>query len=311
MEVPYFSIITPTYNRANFLNNAIKSVIKQTFHNWEYIIIDDASTDNSYAIIESFKDNRIVYLKNEVNSERSASRNKCFDIARGKYICFLDSDDEYMENHLEVLYKTIKEKGELIGLFYTTSLQQINNGEIYERDFYPFDKKDKFNYIMKYTFNHNCISIHKNIVSEFRYDPILYCLEDIDLWLHVAIKYPIIQIHEYTNILHFHEGSFTDGDYQRFSKELRNFTYIFRKREFKYVLPGKGKNRLLSMCHYKLALRYENEKKFGLMYSSIIKSFYLYPAGYNGRTIKPITVMFLYHIPLLGTIIKQIRRLTD
>jgi glycosyltransferase involved in cell wall biosynthesis len=309
MEDPYFSIITPTYNRAKFLTKTIQSVINQSFQNWEYIIIDDASTDNSSEIIKSFNDERIVYVKNDLNIERSASRNKAISLAKGKYICFLDSDDEYLSMHLDVLYKNISENHELIGLFYTTSFQEFNNGEIHKRPFELINENNKTGYILINTFNHNCIAVHKNILKEFTYDIILYCLEDLDLWLHVALKYPIKQITEYTNVLHFHEDSFTIGDPERYVKELRNFKYIFNKKEFINDLPEKEKKILLSKTHYKLALKYENDKHYKKMYSSIFKSFLLYPPGYNKNTNKPMITMFFYHLPIIGNVIKTAVRL--
>ena len=308
-QSPYFSIITPSYNRANFLYKTINSVINQTFQDWEYIIVDDASTDNSFEIINSFHDERIIYIKNEINIERCDSRNKGIDIAKGKYICFLDSDDEYLDNHLEVLHKYIREHEEKIALFYTSSMQEINGGEVHKREKLHFDEAHKFEYIMSYTFNPTSVAIHRNILNEYKFDALLYCLEDMDLCLRIAIKYPIIQIPEYTILIHFHEGTFTLGDYERFSKELRNFKYIFKKKELRNVLPVRERKMLLSKTHYKLALRYEQEKNYLKMYNSIVKSFILYPAGYNKNTNKPMLIMFLYHIPIIGSIIKNSLRL--
>lgn len=104
---PFFSIITPSFNRALFLSDTIKSVLNQKFTDWEYIIVDDASSDNSEEVVKSFNDVRIIYLKNDINRERGYSRNKGIQASKGKYLCFLDSDDEYLNNHLTVLYEKI------------------------------------------------------------------------------------------------------------------------------------------------------------------------------------------------------------
>jgi glycosyltransferase involved in cell wall biosynthesis len=120
--MPFFSIITPTYNRAKFINKALESVLKQTFLDFEYIIIDDGSTDNTRGIIETFSDNRIRYIYQE-NQERSAARNHGIDLANGEYICFLDSDDYYLENHLEILWQNITKIAKP-GLYYTQSYKQ-------------------------------------------------------------------------------------------------------------------------------------------------------------------------------------------
>ena len=198
MELPYFSIIIPTYNRAIFLPKTIQCVINQTFTNWELIIVDDASKDNSYEIIQSFKDERIKYLRNEINRERCDSRNIGIESAIGKYICFLDSDDEYLDNHLKVLHDRIQKDKEPVALFYVSSLQDVNNGPIENRLTPEFDNQNKFGFIMQYTFNPTSVAVHNEILKEFKFDTLLYCLEDFDLWLHVAMKYPIIKLAERT-----------------------------------------------------------------------------------------------------------------
>ena len=91
---PLVSIITPCYNAEAVIEETIASVIIQSYKNWELIIIDDASTDNSEKIITEFlTDKRISYLKNSKNSGVSFTRNRGMDIAKGDFIAFLDSDD--------------------------------------------------------------------------------------------------------------------------------------------------------------------------------------------------------------------------
>ena len=92
---PTVTIIIPTYNRAHLLGRAIRSVLTQTFHNWELIVVDDASTDNTKEVAYSFQDPRIHYLCHETNRGGPAARNTGIREARGLYIAFLDSDDEW------------------------------------------------------------------------------------------------------------------------------------------------------------------------------------------------------------------------
>ena len=96
------SIIMPSYNTGKYIADSIQSVLNQTYQNWELIIVDDCSTDNTDQIIESFlKDNRIRYLKNKTNSGAAISRNYALREARGKWIAFLDSDDLWDAEKLE------------------------------------------------------------------------------------------------------------------------------------------------------------------------------------------------------------------
>ena len=96
------SIIMPSYNTANYIAESIKSVLTQTYNNWELIIVDDCSTDNTDDIVADFLvDNRIKYLKNEQTSGAAISRNRALREANGKWIAFLDSDDLWNPEKLE------------------------------------------------------------------------------------------------------------------------------------------------------------------------------------------------------------------
>ncbi len=128
---PSVSVITPAYNAARFVRETIKSVQAQTFTDWEMIVIDDCSTDNTKDVVEeqAGNDPRIRLLRMDKNSGQALARNKGMRVARGKYIAFLDSDDlwlpeklamqtEFMEKTGHVLtyssYKKINEKGDVI-----------------------------------------------------------------------------------------------------------------------------------------------------------------------------------------------------
>lgn len=96
------SIIMPSYNTDRFISESIKSVLAQTYTNWELIIIDDCSKDNTDAIVRPFlEDSRIKYLKNNQNFGAAISRNIAIQKARGKWIAFLDSDDLWRSEKLE------------------------------------------------------------------------------------------------------------------------------------------------------------------------------------------------------------------
>ena len=95
------SIVMPTYNTAEYITESILSVILQTYQNWELIIVDDCSTDETEKIVNEFSDSRITFHKNECNLGAAASRNKALSLAKGKWIAFLDSDDLWLPNKLE------------------------------------------------------------------------------------------------------------------------------------------------------------------------------------------------------------------
>jgi glycosyltransferase involved in cell wall biosynthesis len=100
--MPLFSIILTTYNRSHFLPRAIRSVLRQTFSNFELIIIDDHSSDNTQQIVSEFsEDNKITYIQQTHNQGVSTARNTGIQRAKGEYICFLDDDDEYYPEFLQ------------------------------------------------------------------------------------------------------------------------------------------------------------------------------------------------------------------
>lgn len=96
------SIIMPSYNTASYIAESIRSVLNQTYSEWELIIVDDCSSDNTDEVVNLYlSDGRIQYFKNEKNSGAAVSRNKALQKAKGKWIAFLDSDDLWMPEKLE------------------------------------------------------------------------------------------------------------------------------------------------------------------------------------------------------------------
>ena len=105
------SIIMPSYNTERYIESSVRSILAQTYDNWELIIVDDCSTDNTDTIIASIKDNRIRYIKNKCNSGAAVSRNKALREAQGRWIAFLDSDDPWHPEKLEKQIRFMQENG--------------------------------------------------------------------------------------------------------------------------------------------------------------------------------------------------------
>jgi glycosyltransferase involved in cell wall biosynthesis len=101
------SIITPTYNRAYILERAIQSVLSQTYKNWELIIVDDGSSDNTKALVSSFHDDRIKYYFQE-NQGHQMAKNNAMSYAKGQWLVYLDSDNRLRENHLSTMMQWIE-----------------------------------------------------------------------------------------------------------------------------------------------------------------------------------------------------------
>ncbi len=107
--IPFFSVVIPVYNRAGFLRMTVDSVLAQTEQDFEIIVVDDGSADNPKAIIDGIADPRVRFTR-KGNGGGGSARNRGVDLARGRYIAFLDSDDEFLPHHLAAMRKLVEGK---------------------------------------------------------------------------------------------------------------------------------------------------------------------------------------------------------
>lgn len=120
------SIITPSYNTARFLQETIECVLAQTYANWEMLIVDDCSTDETDDVVASFTDERIRFFKNDRNRGAAYSRNFALREARGRWIAFLDSDDLWMPDKLEKQIRFMEDNG--CAFSYTNYVEMDEDG---------------------------------------------------------------------------------------------------------------------------------------------------------------------------------------
>ena len=189
-EGPDFSIIIPSYNRASFLMKAIQSVLNQTHTNFELIVVDDGSTDNTRELIENSTDPRLKYIFQQ-NAERAAARNKGAQLAIGKYITFFDSDDLLFSNHLAEAQKFVDlhqgiecfHQGYQIRNTVTGKVKKVTN------------KKETCNakLIEGNGLSCNGVFLRNDIAKSnlFNENRNLSGLEDWELWLRIAVSFPI------------------------------------------------------------------------------------------------------------------------
>ena len=124
--MPKVSVIIPTYNREEFITETIKSVLNQTYKDFEIIVVDDGSTDNTKQKLEPFKSK--IKLIEQKNSERAVARNNGVKSSSGEYIAFLDSDDLWIKNKLENQVNFLDEKKDFI-LTYGQSFRINEHGK--------------------------------------------------------------------------------------------------------------------------------------------------------------------------------------
>ena len=125
---PLVSVVIPTFNRAEFIKKAVQSVLDQTVRDLEILVVDDGSSDNTEETVNAFNDTRIRYYRFAHNGFPAYPRNRGIELARGEYIAFLDSDDIWLPNHLELCQKALSGNGGADGVF--TDFYKIYNDSI-------------------------------------------------------------------------------------------------------------------------------------------------------------------------------------
>ncbi len=204
---PQVSIIIPTYNRSSFLQRAITSILNQTFDDFELIIVDDCSIDDTERVVADMNDDRIKYMKLESNIGAAAARNIGIKSARGQYIAFLDSDDEYLHNKLELQINKFQETPGNVGIIYS-GYYIIYESDSYHEVVLPEYKGNLFDILLK----HNRIGSSTPLVRKECFDSCglfdesLPSCQDWDMWLRISTKYdfdfanePLAKAHNHGN----------------------------------------------------------------------------------------------------------------
>jgi len=185
------SVVIPTYNHAHFLGKALQSVLDQTYKNWEVIIIDNHSQDNTDEIVKTFKDPRITLLKIHNNGVIAASRNMGILAAKGKWIAFLDSDDNWYPNKLQVVINESKETPSTDVYSTDEMLVDETTGNRQLLQYGPYHS----NFYKELLVKGNCLSPSASVVRRGFLDNnnILFCensefatAEDYEFWMQLA-----------------------------------------------------------------------------------------------------------------------------
>lgn len=198
---PLISVIIPTYNYAAFLARAIKSVLCQGYPNFEIIIIDDGSTDNTAEVV--IKDDRIHYFYQE-NRGLAAARNAGIDRSKGSYLVFLDADDWLEPGALEKNYDALKNKPDVAFVSGNYYFLKAAINELFpittEINEHHYTHLLKSNYIGM----HATVLFQRWVFDDVRYDESLRSCEDYDLYLRIARNHPVIHHAPFIATYYFH-----------------------------------------------------------------------------------------------------------
>lgn len=235
--MPKVSIIMPTYNRAGLIGNAIKSVLRQTFKNYELIIIDDGSTDNTRETVKSYNDSRIIYVKKQ-HSGQVRTKNYGIRMARGGYIAYCGDDSEYYPFHLQKLVDFLNSRPKT-AMAYTNSVSRTPDIKLSVCGMY-FDKRrlETVNFILDLSVMHRMECFDKTGLFDER----LMIYEDWDMWLKISDSYPVAHLPVITgkHLLSLGISSLALNSPKALNKNLE---YLIKKR----IRKAEKKN---SILHY-------------------------------------------------------------
>lgn len=206
MQSPLISVIVPTYNRDQLIEETITSIIRQTYNNWECIIIDDGSTDNTKTIVEKIikNDNRIYYVLKE-NGGSASARNEGLKHAKGRYIVFLDSDDllhpDMLIDHLNIFKEKPQTKITISGYacFYIekNTIKIIKDLDWSNKISENFVHDILFRWDKKFSIHLFCAMIDRNSIGKIIFNESLRAKEDWLFWTELA--YAVENKVEYIN----------------------------------------------------------------------------------------------------------------
>ena len=267
----FLSIVIPTYNRAHLIEHTLKSVLTQSCDDFEVIVIDDGSSDNTAEIVQPYLSEKVHYYRIP-NSERGAARNRGTEYAKGDYVNWFDSDDEMLSNHVACAKELAVGQPEVFSLMY--QIKDSVSGKITPvQASYSGGQKQRKNFLIEGNYLAcNPVFVRRDIAlkNPFIEDRSLSASEDYELWLRLMTKYPFIQSSEITSFLIQHDersvNTMTDPDKLE-TRFLTFLKYTDENRELKQFLGNDY--RYFVMRNYLILavdLAYNSHKKKGFFY---------------------------------------------
>jgi glycosyltransferase involved in cell wall biosynthesis len=203
-DAPFFSIVIPTYNRAHLIRQTIESVLAQEDADFEVIVVDDGSRDNTEEVVRGLKDERVAYYRKE-NAERGAARNYGAARARGRYVNFFDSDDLLYPNHLTAARRVIESYG-APEIFHLGFEMRDAKGRLLSRvDSIKGELNEQL--LRGNLLSCNGVFLRRDVVLAFPFneDRKLSASEDWELWLRLASRFRVHYSNEVTSVIVNHD----------------------------------------------------------------------------------------------------------
>ena len=258
--MPFFSIIIPAYNRSTLILDTLNSVMYQSFSDWECIVVDDGSKDNTREVVQQVmaQEARFKYVYQE-NAERSAARNNGVKHATGKYICFLDSDDQFTENHLQGLFDVISNRDFKEEIYYTdcTIVKPSERIDVTDKL-----EEDVIHFLAHHPIIPARICASSEIFKSNLYDEDIVVVEDLILWLRLAVQYPFYHINQNSVLYFLHDDNSVDIKNTGFQKRLAGLLkFKVRYSTIWEKISKKDQAFLIGNTHFGIARHYIHHRK--------------------------------------------------
>jgi glycosyltransferase involved in cell wall biosynthesis len=202
---PLVSVIIPTHNRLVELSRALDSVLKQTLSSLEVFVLDDASTEDVQGAVRKITDNRVNYIRNDQKTNANVMRNIGITEARGIYMAFLDSDDEWLPDHLEKKIAYLEQYH--VDMVFGSSFVDNGSGRVFAVSREIMDKEHPVNYVLGNGFAQTSGWVLKSkCAMEVRFDETLFRHQDYDFFIRYALKFKVKASWEPTTVIHWKKG---------------------------------------------------------------------------------------------------------
>tara|TARA_Y100000816_G_C26065304_1_gene559816 strand:+ start:161 stop:1015 length:855 start_codon:yes stop_codon:yes gene_type:complete len=230
------SIVINTYNNAQYLLKAVQSCLDQSYKNLEIIIWDNCSTDNTKEKIEKLNSNLIKYYIANNHTNLYEARNLASDKISGDYFCYLDADDEFLKNKIEVQLNILKSNNAQISYSNLFIKKNFKKEKLY------FNKLQESgliynNLIKNYNICFNSILFSSEILNNYKFDNNLNILGDFDFVLKLSKKYKFIYNHMPLSIYNIHEKNFTNQNSEMHKNEIRY--WFIKKKNYHEIKENK------------------------------------------------------------------------
>jgi glycosyltransferase involved in cell wall biosynthesis len=301
----FFSVIIATYNRKDLLKKAVQSVLLQDHENWELIIVNDCSSDGTKEYLDSIKSPKIKVIHNLKNLHKGGARNVGIENCTGEFVCFLDDDDYYLQNHLSTFSNYLKINKKFQGLLFTLCFHENQLTKERTKKILPEIMSNKVAYLFD---SGNgiptpLVCINKSILENEKFNQKIKIGQDTELFLRIVNDYDLHMISQYTVVQLTHSDNSGNIKYNHGKDRLNGYKFIFDNKKIARNIPRRLKNYMYSFCYRRMADYYNYHNYRMKTIQSAVMALYYDPISVHSK----INIVYIfYNLPGLGTILSKL-----